>query len=90
MENIAPVSIYCIETLVRQIITISLVIGSIINLISAGLCAYLADKKQYKGTSWFFIGLFSGILGLILMMKKSRKKTIILFNFKGLQVEFVN
>jgi len=50
----------------RGILFIIILIGLLVHfLICAGLSAYVANEKGYKGVYWFFIGLFAGIHGLI-------------------------
>jgi len=50
----------------RGLILIVIIIGLLVHfIICAGLSAYIANEKGYKGILWFFIGLFAGIHGLI-------------------------
>ncbi|MDD4663354.1 MAG: hypothetical protein PHD83_01655 [Caldisericia bacterium] len=49
-----------------ELIPTLFIIGLLVHfLVCAGLSAYIADEKGCKGINWFFIGLFSGIHGLI-------------------------
>ena len=36
-------------------------------------CAYIADKKNRNKMAWFFIGLLTGLLGLIVILILKKK-----------------
>ena len=55
---------------------ISIPVLIIYSIICGILCAYVANEKNREGLSWFFIGLFTGILGLIAIAGTPSKQEI--------------
>lgn len=50
-----------------QISSVAFVVGIIIDLIFAIICAVVASSKNRSAAGWFFGGLFLSIIGLIIV-----------------------
>jgi hypothetical protein len=51
----------------------NVVIGLVLGLICAVICAVVASSKGRSAVGWFFIGLFLGLIGLVLIIVVSNR-----------------